>query len=408
MKPFVSIPRAISELREGKMLVVVDNPNRENQGDLIFPAELATDAKVNFMLSECRGMICAPITQKTAVQLSLPLMIESIQNTEKTRVNFTDSVDAKSVADFGISAADRALTIKTIAQKKTKPTDLVRPGHVFPLIAQEGGVLARLGHTEATIELVKCAGFSPCGVLCEILNRDGSIARRAELTLFAKKHTISLVSTLDLLLYVQKHPSQVKPTPIVIRQSKARLPTVYGEFEMSVYRSIADKREHTLLRMGKPSSKGVLTRIHSQCFTGDTLSSLKCDCRQQLEKSMELIAKEGNGVIVYLNQEGRGIGLSHKIAAYALQETGLDTVEANLSLGFPPDARDFRIAVDMLRDCGISSICLLTNNPKKEQQVEQYGIRVEKIVPLEIPPTPITHRYLQTKKRKLGHRLTGI
>lgn len=407
MKPFVSIPQAISDLGKGKMLIVVDNPNRENQGDVIFPAYSATAQKVNFLLSECRGMVCVPITEAKAIQLSLPLMVEPVHNSERTRVNFTDSVDAVSVADFGISASDRSLTIQTIAKGETKPSDLVRPGHVFPLLAQNGGLLERPGHTEATITLMQLSGSPPVGVLSEILNPDGTIARLADLVLFSRKHKISLVSIADLVRYLKRHPLQKTAHSSLTRESSARLPTIYGTFDITIYRSLFDTREHAILTLGK-LKEPVLTRIHSQCLTGDTFLSLRCDCREQLHKSMQLISQHGSGIILYLNQEGRGIGLSNKIKAYALQEKGLDTVEANHALGFPGDSRDYGIVSEILHDFHISEISLLTNNPDKKKQLAASGIRVIDRIPLEVSPNALNKHYLFVKKQKLGHYLTAV
>lgn len=408
MNPFCPIPTAIKKLKNGKMLIVVDNPGRENQGDLIFPAEVVTDKKVNFLLQRCRGMICVAITKAKVRRLDLPLMVPPIGNTEKTNVQFTVTVDARSVKSFGISAADRAMTIKILADSSSKPTDLVRPGHVFPLLARDGGVRERAGHTEATVELVRLSGFSPCGVLCEILKEDGEVAKLPELTDFAKRFNINIVSIKDLIKYLKNRPHFNFNSLTVIKTASALLPTEHGTFHITVYKSIYDQKEHIALRMGNTKGKPVLTRIHSQCITGDTFLSCKCDCRDQLHQSLKRIGQKGDGILIYLNQEGRGIGLTNKIKAYALQEKGLDTVEANEALGLPIDARDYKIAAEILQDQGIFTITLLTNNPTKVQQLSQLGIDVTKQIPLEGFSHEMNKGYLKVKKYKLGHTITSV
>lgn len=406
---FASIQEGIEELKKGKMLIVVDNPNRENQADVIFPAQTATAKKVNFLIKECRGMVCAPITREKARKLKLPLMISSQENTEKLRCKFTVTVDAKNVASFGISASDRALTIKTIAKYNAKAIDLIRPGHIFPIIAEDGGILARDGHTEATIELITRAGFSKIGVLCEVLQDSGKVARDQNLFRFAKKFDLKVVTIKDLISYVKSHPlPKLSPTSLVIKEASSLLPTKFGKFQISVYKSLFDNLEHVVLSLGDISRNGhILTRIHSQCLTGDTLFSLKCDCGEQLQKSMQKIQKAGRGVILYLNQEGRGIGLINKIRAYKLQEKGLDTVEANEQLGFPKDARNYEVAAAILQDLGVKNINLLTNNPAKIEELAKEGIQVS-YLPLETKPNYVNKTYLKTKKQKLGHRLSLV
>ena len=408
MNPFCPIPTAIKELEKGNMLIIVDSPDRENQGDLIFPAETATPQKVNFLLQRCRGMVCVAITKKQAAQLDLPLMVAPIDNTETTSVQFTITVDTRILESFGISASDRAKTIKILASEKSKPSELVRPGHVFPLLVRDGGVLERSGHTEATVDLMRLSGFSPCGALCEILTDDGVVARLPELIQFSKKYNIPIVSIEDLIAHVKEHPAPPLDTKTISRTASSLLPTDYGLFHLSVYKSIIDSQEHIALWMGEKTKEPILTRIHSQCITGDTFSSRKCDCRQQLHQSLQLISKRKKGVIIYLNQEGRGIGLSNKIKAYGLQDKGLDTVQANEALGLPIDARDYTIAAEILHDLGISTIQLLTNNPDKIKQLNNFGIDVIEQVPLEVVSHETNKNYLQVKKQKLGHLLKNV
>ena len=408
MKKFSSIKEAIEDFKKGKMLIVVDDPRRENQGDLIFPAEKATPEKVNFLLKNCRGLICVAITKKQAVKLELPLMVDPSEATERTSVQFTVTVDAREVKSFGISAFDRAKTIKVLARPKAKPTDLVRPGHIFPLLARDGGVLERPGHTEATIELVRLAGFFPAGVLSEILNDQGEVARLPELIEFAQKFKIKIVTIKDLIAYLKKRPLPPLETKTIFKTASSNLLTKYGLFHLVIYKSIIDSREHIVLFRGEKAREPLLTRIHSRCLTGDTLFSLKCDCEQQLEKSLQLIAEKKQGILIYLNQEGRGIGLTNKIKAYELQDKGLDTVEAQKALGLPIDARDYQVAAEILKDLGISKINLLTNDPRKIKQLKNFGIKVIKRIPLEIVPNRNTKPYLQVKKYKLGHLLENV
>lgn len=411
MKDFCTIPEAIEHIKAGKLLIIVDEPTRENQGDLFFPAADVTTNKVNVMLNNCRGLVCVPISKDYARRLELPLMVEPGQNTESYGCNFTLTVDAKDVTDHGISSEDRAKTITLLASPDTKPSDLSRPGHVFPLLAKDGGVLERAGHTEASIEFTELAGRPPAGVICEVLNENGMSGNLAYLQEFAKKHDCLIVAIADLIKYRKKHPLiRKKPSKTVIPVAQASLPTKYGQFEMHVYRSIIDNREHIALVHGKDeaSKKPVLTRLHSQCFTGDTLSSERCDCNAQLHQSMSMIQDNRYGLLIYLNQEGRGIGLSNKIKAYALQDQGYDTVEANHMLGLPIDARSYTIAAEILEDLNIHEIDLLTNNPEKENELRRLGVKIHSTIPLETPPNVSNIDYLLTKKRKLGHRLTSI
>ncbi len=411
MNVFCTVEQAIKEIKQGKMLIIIDDPSRENQGDLFFPAEMADTQKVNFMIQSGRGLICVPITREYAVRLDLPLMVEPGLNTESTRVNFSVSVDDQAVTSFGISASDRAKTIQTIVNKTAEPSDLVRPGHVFPLLAKDGGVMERAGHTEASSELAELAGFAPCGVICEILNEDGEPSVGSELIDFAEKHGLKIVSIADIIKYRQAHPKSEATNSKVVRLVAASiLPTEYGEFQLSIYKSAIDNREHSVLLLNNDlASKGpMLTRVHSQCLTGDTFASLRCDCQDQLHKSMAMIQAEGRGVLIYLDQEGRGIGLGNKIKAYALQDKGYDTAEANQALGFPEDARTYEVAAQILNDLGINGIDLLTNNPHKEEQLTALGIRINRSIALETLPHPVNTKYLSTKKLKFGHRLNGI
>lgn len=409
MYPTVPIQQAIEELKQGNMLIVVDDSSRENQADLIFPAQIATPERVNFLLQHCRGMVCVPLTREYAQRLNLSLMVDPIDNTESTQVNFTVTVDARSVSDFGISADDRSKTIRALADPLTTPDDLVRPGHIFPLLSARAGLTQRQGHTEATVTLCRLAGYAPCGVLCEIVDADGRMTRGERLIRFAKKHHVSIITIPDLVAYTKKHPlPDATEHSSVIRTAGAILPTKYGACTLITFQSYIDEREHAAMLFGDGKTHPMLTRIHSQCLTGDTFHSLRCDCGEQLNESMKLIAKKKAGIILYLNQEGRGIGLSNKIRAYALQDNGMDTVEANHALGFPSDARNYAIAADILRELHISDVILLTNNPEKLRQLEQHGISVVGHQPLEIAPNPSNKGYLKTKKAKLGHLLEYV
>ncbi len=404
-----TIPHAIAAIKAGRPLIVIDDPGRENQGDLFFPAATADVAKVNLMMQACRGLICVPLTRDYARQLELPLMVEPSLSTEATGVGFTVSVDARDVTAFGISAEDRTKTIRTLADKMARPADLVRPGHVFPLLARPGGILERQGHTEAATELAELAGLPPVGVICEILTDKGKPAGLNELKRFAEKYNVGIVAIADLVAYRKTHTKETGSNAIVQQTATSSLPTAYGRFRIDIYKSIIDGREHTALSLGELSEdEPVLTRVHSQCLTGDTFGSLRCDCNAQLHKSLDMIRERGRGVVVYLAQEGRGIGLGNKIKAYALQDKGLDTVEANHQLGLPADARDYQAAADMLSYLGIREIDLLTNNPAKEQQIAELGISIRQTVPLEIPPNDFNMKYLVAKKRRLNHRLNGV
>ncbi len=408
MKDFCTIPEAVAEIRKGKLLIVVDNPARENEGDLYIPTDVMTMRHIATMIRHGGGLICGAITQKQARRLALPLMVPPGENTEKTHVNFTISVNARKGITTGVSAFDRTRTIHVMANPNSRAHHLVRPGHVFGLVGKPGGVLDRDGHTEAAIDLARLAGFTPAGVLCEVVGTSGRMAKRAELAALARKLKIKMVLIRDLVRYLRDNPlSHVPQSSNLVRVATSKLPTKYGTFWISIYESLDDRCEHTALVLGKPK-KSTTVRIHSQCITGDTFASKRCDCGEQLQKSMRKLQQVGNGVILYLNQEGRGIGLTNKIRAYALQDQGYDTVEANHSLGFTADARDYKIAADILHDLGVTEVSLLTNNPEKEKQLVAYGIRVSRRIPLESRPNGVNGKYLLTKKHKLGHSLKKV
>jgi 3,4-dihydroxy 2-butanone 4-phosphate synthase/GTP cyclohydrolase II len=392
-----TIPEAIQDIKAGKFVIIVDNEDRENEGDLAIAAEKVTPESINFMATHGRGLICLPISGKRLDELGIPMMVD--RNTSRFTTAFTVSVEAKHKVSTGISAADRAQTVKTIIDPNTKPSDIVYPGHMFPLRAKEGGVLVRAGHTEAIVDLAKLAGLYPAGVICEILNEDGTMARLPQLVQVAAKFGIKIISVSDLIAYRSLHEK------LVHRVAEAR-PTKYGEFTAIAYKSDVDPAEHLALVMGDVSTpEPVLVRVHSECATGDIFGSLRCDCGEQLALAMQAVAKEGRGAIVYLRQEGRGIGFHNKIRAYALQDKGLDTVEANVSLGFPPDLRDYGVGAQIMKDLGMKEIRLLSNNPKKVVSLEGHGLTVVQTVPIIVQPNPHNRRYLETKKQKMGHML---
>lgn len=404
---FATIPQAIKELREGRMLILLDR-NREKEGDFYIPAFKATPKIIATMIKKGGGLICCAITQNQANKLELPLMVSSLDNGEKTGVNFTISVNAKEGITTGISAADRYRTIKILANPKSKSSDLVKPGHVFGLIGKPGGVLERAGHTESAVDLARLTGLAPAGVLCEILNDDGKVAKLSYLNKLSEKLKIKIILISDLIKYLKENllPA-LDEGSCVIKTASAELPTEYGIFRITIYKSLNDNREHAVLTLGQ-LREPVLTRIHSQCLTGDTFFSLRCDCGEQLEKSMAIIGKNGNGLILYLNQEGRGIGLTNKIKAYVLQDSGFDTVQANEALGFPSDGRSYKIAADILKELGVSNINLLTNNPDKKDQLSKFGINVSKRTALEIKPNNSDLKYLKIKKHKMRHDLKMV
>ena len=393
-----SIEVVIKDIKAGKLVIVVDDEARENEGDLIMAAEKVTAEAINFMAKNGRGLICVPLTGKRLDELHIPMMVTD--NTSKFTTAFTVSVEAKHGTSTGISAADRAKTVQVLVDPKTKPEDLVMPGHMFPLRAREGGVLVRAGQTEAAVDLARLAGLYPAGVLCEIMNEDGTMARMPQLEVIAKKFGLKIASVADLITYRRRHEKLVR------RVAEAKLPTTYGEFTAIAYKSDIDPDEHVALVMGDiTTEEPVLVRVHSECLTSDVFGSLRCDCGEQLAMAMHKIADEGRGVLLYMRQEGRGIGFHNKLRAYELQDNGLDTVEANLSLGFAPDLRDYGIGAQILVDLGLHEIRFLTNNPKKIIGFEGYGLKVVEQVPIIITPNPYNVHYLETKQKKLGHLL---
>lgn len=393
-----SIEEAIEDIRSGKLIIIVDDEGRENEGDLAVAAEKVTPKVINFMTKHARGLICMPIIGERLDELQIPLMVQD--NTSKFTTAFTVSVEAKHGVSTGISAHDRATTIKAVLNPATKAGDLSRPGHLFPLRAREGGVLVRAGHTEAIVDLARLAGLYPAGVICEIMADDGSMARLPQLEILAERYNLRIISVADLIAYRRRHEKLVR------RVAEAKLPTKYGEFIAIAYKSITDPDEHVALVKGDISGdESVLVRVHSECLTGDVFHSLRCDCGDQVALAMKAIAEEGRGVFLYMRQEGRGIGLHNKIRAYALQDNGADTVEANKMLGFPPDLRDYGIGAQILVDLGLHSIRLLTNNPKKVVGLKGYGLEVTETIPLVVPPNPYNRDYLKTKKNKMGHLL---
>ena len=398
--PLATVEEAIEDIRAGRMVVVVDDEDRENEGDLIFAAEKVTTDLISFMVRYCSGIICVPMEGDRLEELHLPLMIS--QNSDAMGTAFTVSVDARHNTTTGISSADRAETIRTLIEPGSTAQDLARPGHIFPLRSVEGGVLRRAGHTEASVDLARLAGCYPAGVVCEIVNEDGSMARLPDLEKFAEEHGLKLITIADLISYRRRSET------LVHRVTEARIPTAYGEFRALGYESF-DGRMHVALVKGKPEATHALVRVHSECFTGDVLGSVRCDCGVQLAESMRRIDEEGTGVVVYIRgHEGRGIGLRHKLEAYALQDGGLDTVEANVHLGFSADSRDYGVGAQILADLGVTNMRLLTNNPTKRAGLEGYGLKIVERVPLQGDPNPENLRYLETKRDKLGHLLDTL
>ncbi|NMB49702.1 MAG: bifunctional 3,4-dihydroxy-2-butanone-4-phosphate synthase/GTP cyclohydrolase II [Bacteroidales bacterium] len=399
---FNTIEEAIEEIKKGNFVIVVDDEDRENEGDLVIAAEHITPDKINFMETHARGLICVPLTAERCEELDLPMMV--INNTSIHSTPFTVSVDLLTHGcTTGISAYDRAQTILALTREETRPEDLGRPGHIFPLRAQSKGVLRRSGHTEATIDLARLAGLYPAGVLAEIKKEDGSMARLPELMEMAEKFNLKIVSVADLIKY------RLQTESLIERGEEVHLPTRYGDFMMISFLQKATKQEHVALIKGTwEKDEPILVRVHSSCLTGDTFGSLRCECGEQLHKALQMIENEGKGVLVYLSQEGRGIGLMGKVAAYKLQEKGMDTVDANLHLGYRADERDYGVGAQILRNLGVTKMRLMTNNPVKRIGLESYGLHVVEIVPLEIKPNKYNKFYMETKKNKMGHNLSNI
>ena len=394
---FDPIPDILSEVKAGRLVVVIDDEGRENEGDLVLAAQFATAERINFMAEHGRGLVCVPLEPERLQVLEIPLM--AVENETRFGTAWMMSVDAREGITTGISAHDRARTVQALLDPRARPGDLVRPGHIFPLRARPGGVLVRAGHTEAGVDLARLAGCRPAAVICEIMNPDGTMARTPQLLEFARTHRLNICTIADLIKY------RLQAEKTVRRVVETTLPTAHGEFRLILFESLIDGQQHAALTLGNIHEPPVLVRVHSQCLTGDVFGSQRCDCGPQLDKALELVAAAKQGVILYLRQEGRGIGLANKLKAYALQDQGMDTVEANQALGFDPDLRDYGIGAQILVDLGLSQIRLMTNNPRKVVGLEGFGLTLVDRVPLEIPPTPANARYLKAKRDKLGHLL---
>lgn len=400
---FLTVEEAARRLANGELLVIVDDKNRENEGDLVVAADRVTPEAINFMARFARGLICVSLTGQRCDALNLPLMVDPEHNTSNHETAFCVSVEARQGTTTGISAHDRAATVRALVDPATKPGDLRRPGHMFPLRAREGGVLKRAGHTEATVDLARIAGLTPAGVLCEVMDDDGHMARLPRLMELAREHGLGVLTVAELIAY------RLRSEKLVERVASPRLPTAYGMFRVHGYRNRVTGEEHVALVMGEiDTDEPILVRVHSQCLTGDVFHSLRCDCGIQLDQALQRIAEEGRGVLLYLLQEGRGIGLLNKLRAYELQDGGDDTVEANVHLGFPPDPRDYGTGAQILLDLGVRQMRLMTNNPRKYAALAGFGLQIVERVPLEIPPTDDTRTYLKTKKQKLGHLLKMV
>jgi 3,4-dihydroxy 2-butanone 4-phosphate synthase/GTP cyclohydrolase II len=400
---FSSISDALADIRAGRMVVVVDDEDRENEGDLTIAAEMVTPDVINFMATHGRGLVCLPMTGERLDELRIPLMVQDGENSARFGTAFCVPVEARQGTTTGISAADRARTVLAAVDPSTRPEDLARPGHMFPLRAVSGGVLRRAGQTEAAVDLARLAGLAPAGVICEIMNEDGTMARVPELDLFCARHGLRMITVEALIRYRMKHERLVR------KVAEASLPTHHGAFRIHVYEGNLDGQHHMALVAGDlDTDQPVLVRVHSQCLTGDIFGSVRCDCGEQLDRALDAIGGEGRGVLLYLRQEGRGIGLVHKILAYGLQDQGKDTVEANEALGFKPDQREYGIGAQILVELGVRKLRLMTNNPRKFVGLEGYGLEIVERVPLEVPPSEESRRYLETKKEKLGHLLSGV